>query len=548
MKKPLHRFLSFHRDDSAQIAFIMVFGAVAFVALLGLVVTTGDQASSKIQAQNAADAAALSGGAWIARGLNLTSAINVMQTQLVGGAILLNAFSETLRISIPIVQAMCVGYTACSATVLGCIVCCIPEVITCAQAAVLPIVSNAFGSLASSLAKCPGGFFWFAAKILEYVNEMIRYWFFLVAFIEANDVALANRADAALLLPGPVFHAAFSLSNLFLPTKKGHFTDLCSPMTVGSPTRDERGYFKLLAYPVGQGPYNLGKCRLWWATTMITGIPPVGWVLFPTLADMQHGMLCGGDSWGSSTVEITRQAKSLAECEALGGFADWTRTSITTELMASTDACGWFSGNFTREHPPDGSHPEIASMTTEEIKRRSCSWRPPGKKLDEGEYCHLTGSTPVKVSDDPERWEYHHTLDIWALGRTEVTEEMEIDVNPMGGSCGDKPNPYLLADDQDALRFLVLARRTNRRIFFSELFLEDPPDLYTYAQVEVYNGISHDTFTQDWRVRLVRASLLERPFQALDESRFMEIGNHILTGFGLDPWEFAEAFHEINNH
>ncbi len=550
MKKPLDRFRSFHRDDSAQIAFIMIFGAVAFVALLGMVVTTGDYASLKIQAQNAADAAALSGGAWIARGLNLTSALNVMQTQLVGGAILLNAFSETLKISIPIVNAMCIGYTACAATVLGFPICIVPKMITCFQARhLLPRLSNMIGSLASA-AKCPSGLFWTTAKALEHVNGMIRNGFYLIAAFEANAVAKANQSEIAAFLPGPLFHAGFSSNPLLLPTKEGNFTDLCSPMTVGSPTRDERGYFKLLTYPVGQGPYTLGECRLWWATTLVTGFPPVGWVLFPALTKKQHDMLCGGTSWMPFTTVIKRQAKNLAECEMLGGKADWTRSRITTELMVATDACGWFAGNFTRENQPDVNHPEIASMTTDEIKDRSCSWRPPGTRLREGEYCHLTGSAPVKVSDDPARWEYRHTLEVWALGRTEVKEKKKIETNPLGGACGDhKPNPYLLVDEKDALRFVVFAERPNRRLpFFSKRFLERQQELITYAQVEVYNGISHDTFTQDWRVRLERASLLERPFQALGDTRFMEVGHRILTGYGWDHWKFAGAFHEINNH
>jgi len=548
MNRSIDRFRSFHRDDSAQIAFIMVFGAVAFVALLGLVVTTGDQASLKIQTQNAADAAAFSGGAWIARGLNLTSALNVMQTQLVGGAILLNAFSETLKISVPIVAAMCTGYTACSATVLGCIVCCVPAAITCYQAGILPGLSSWVEALAEVLAKCPNGIFWITARALEYVNGMIHHWFFLIALIEADDVAQANGANAAILLPGPVFHAALNLDSIFLPTRKGAFTDLCSPMTVGSPTRDERGYFKLLAYPVGQGPYTLGKCRLWWATTLFTGIPPVGWGLFPILADMQHAMLCGGGSWGPSAVEITRQAKNLAECERLRGVATWSRRQITTTLMPPTDACRWFATTFTRNSPPDESHPDVASIDDKGSTQWPCSRRPPGRRLREGEYCHLRRSWRVKVSDNPERWEFRYLIEVWSLTSTEVTEEQELG-NPLGGSCGaDMPHPYLLSEEQDALRFLVVAQHPNRRIFFSEPFLEKPPAMFTYAQVEVYNGISPDTFTQDWRVRLERASLLERPFQALGESGFMEIGADLLTGFGSDPWDFAEAFHEINNH
>lgn len=92
----LERLRGFHGETGGQISFLLILGAVVLVALLGMVIHTGDQVSQKIQMQNAVDAAALSGGTWIARGLNVTSAFNLMQTQLVAGAILLNGLDDAM--------------------------------------------------------------------------------------------------------------------------------------------------------------------------------------------------------------------------------------------------------------------------------------------------------------------------------------------------------------------------------------------------------------------------------------------------------------------
>ena len=72
------RLRGFHGDRSGQISMLTVLVAVILASLLGLVVSTGDQVTQKLEMQNAVDAAALSGGIWIARwderGVGLQSA------------------------------------------------------------------------------------------------------------------------------------------------------------------------------------------------------------------------------------------------------------------------------------------------------------------------------------------------------------------------------------------------------------------------------------------------------------------------------------------
>ena len=85
-----------------------------------------------------------------------------------------------------------------------------------------------------------------------------------------------------------------------------------------------------------------------------------------------------------------------------------------------------------------------------------------------------------------------------------------------GRVCGDfSPRPHLLDAGDDGLLYLAVARRSNRKIFFRTDRLADPPAIYTYAQIEIYNATNPehqpDAYTQNWRARLAPASLIASP-------------------------------------
>jgi hypothetical protein len=143
---------------------------------------------------------------------------------------------------------------------------------------------------------------------------------------------------------------------------------------------------------------------------------------------------------------------------------------------------------------------------------------------------------------------FQHEIETWALESAWVHDPQLAADAGRGCSGGPLPRPYLLRDEPDALRYLAVAHRPNRRIFFPPSFLEEPPDLVTYSQVEIYNGVSEDTFTQDWRVRLERATLLEEPLRGLGRSRFFSAMGPMLAPLGLDPDNLADAVRYLNHH
>jgi hypothetical protein len=71
-----NRLRSLHRDQQGTISIITVFAVMLLTMLLGMVANVGRQVDHKIKMQNAADAAAYSGGVVLARGFNTLAFTN----------------------------------------------------------------------------------------------------------------------------------------------------------------------------------------------------------------------------------------------------------------------------------------------------------------------------------------------------------------------------------------------------------------------------------------------------------------------------------------
>jgi hypothetical protein len=263
------RLRALHRDESGQISLIMVLGAVALVALLGMVVTTGDQSAVKMHAQNAVDAAALTGGAWVARGLNVISAFNIMETQLVGAAILL----EALTVTIPVIVSELLEELA------GLFWCPLCEAYVLGEIEVLGLIEEPVASFTAEVATCPGGVFWVLAGTLSALSVVVDHTFMPVA-IGATLTLIGSESwgekDAgAIFIPGPALHGDLGDAVHLPVTADTKLGDLCGPMLDGGP-----GY-QLLGYPEGVGPFTSGENKLGWALTLLslTALPPAYFVL-----------------------------------------------------------------------------------------------------------------------------------------------------------------------------------------------------------------------------------------------------------------------------
>lgn len=65
-----------HADEDGMIALVTLFVILFFLVLAGLVANAGNTVNRKIETQNAADATAISGAVWMARGMNAITATN----------------------------------------------------------------------------------------------------------------------------------------------------------------------------------------------------------------------------------------------------------------------------------------------------------------------------------------------------------------------------------------------------------------------------------------------------------------------------------------
>jgi hypothetical protein len=76
----------------------------------------------------------------------------------------------------------------------------------------------------------------------------------------------------------------------------------------------------------------------------------------------------------------------------------------------------------------------------------------------------------------------------------------------------NKPLPFVSLDVEQRNKWSLVAftRMRHDGATVSPAFFKNPPgNLYGFAQAEIYNNISYDLYTQDWRAKLVPGRLLE---------------------------------------
>ncbi|MDZ7617908.1 MAG: Tad domain-containing protein, partial [Patescibacteria group bacterium] len=93
IKGPGIKLLQLHRDQRGTISVLTVFAAIILTMLLGMVMNVGRHADGKVRMQNAADAAAYTGGAVLARGMNCLAFTN----HLLSDVFALTAFLREAR-------------------------------------------------------------------------------------------------------------------------------------------------------------------------------------------------------------------------------------------------------------------------------------------------------------------------------------------------------------------------------------------------------------------------------------------------------------------
>jgi hypothetical protein len=632
--------LRLHRDENAQVSFLAVAAALCFVALLAMVMNSNDLVRQRVRMQEVADVTALSAATWNARGMNLASMINVLNSKLLTMTILVNSLNKTLPIVNKVAVAQKAAFKACSPVPLVGAFCAAMVIVVELQHKAIVAIEKVIKTIAKFTA-CKK-LVWTVMESLQTAAEGIRSSFPAIAVANAVEVATRNGASFGVAVNGGAFTGgAPATQALYLPiTSDGYKTsDFCTAMKAGGP-----GYV-LEGYDDGQGPMRLGK-KIW------------DLVFIPFFNLLPHPIFYGFYSYYMAQIGCTPDAESdeqkpaettfydLPACRKFNAEATWERFRARTDWVAqgnwtTDDFVAWESleegkgdgipdddmdkfedlGKYGEGSPVGGSLPEpsrgpgyraLVSESNTATSKPDCREGDPDSGYpasngglfglgclvdpsncillrDNPEYTHYSGSTHqrnpsgldaertgtyyMKLEREDRRQDdgngnrvtrYRYTIDVWVLadsGTKELSEE-ELDeyVQDQGGdstkpgdgndganskNCKNVVQPLLLDaqnNPYNRLRHIALVHLEldgeNQALPFWSTFFDSPPRrIAAYAQAQVYNKLSEDMFTQDWRVRLEQANLLEA---ALGSDQGIS-----LEGSGNVAQEFIRS---VNNH
>lgn len=89
-----------YADERGQISVLLLLGLIPLIFLIALVFNTAKQTSQRMQMQGAADAGAVSGGVWVARGMNLMVLNNNGMAEVLSVMVVVHSLDQTLNIMV----------------------------------------------------------------------------------------------------------------------------------------------------------------------------------------------------------------------------------------------------------------------------------------------------------------------------------------------------------------------------------------------------------------------------------------------------------------
>ncbi len=174
----------------------MLFTVLVLFTLVCFFVFTihiGQRFTHKVEMQNAADAAAISGAVWKARGFNLISILNVSMSECLALIIMLKSFDSTLTITKIAHRINLAAATACCSTGVGAACCGIAEILNLYT----PILRGY--SLANNVMKRAWKspkILWKLMKGLKSTSKLVSKGTAIMAYVDASTIAGMNGASA----------------------------------------------------------------------------------------------------------------------------------------------------------------------------------------------------------------------------------------------------------------------------------------------------------------------------------------------------------------
>ena len=354
-KKGLHGDV----DGNAMIFIVIVlFTLVCFFVFS---IHVGQRFTHKVEMQNAADAAVISGAVWKARGLNLISLLNVSMSECLALIIMFKAFNDTLKVAeaglkvskaiaevcskIPYTAAVCGAWLA---------------VLNVYEAVPIPAAKRA-NDVMKKTYQSPK-FLWKAMKALKKISQAVSAVTSVIAYQQASEIAKRNGADALIEVGGFEYCAVMWPYQLTLPVDDGSFeVDLCDHTWNGGD-----GYRNYLCYDnaldvsvAGIGVDDFIE-TFWIALSLI--LPPPA-LFYGPFKEAHYQDLCSssGSSGDRTTVTISKYTVQCDTCADEEGESRWIGQRIELTRNACDDHWAIEGGETTRIGErtfPDGRRPE----------------------------------------------------------------------------------------------------------------------------------------------------------------------------------------------
>ena len=187
------------RSQRGQVTVLLVLSASAFILLIAFIVNTAQVISRKIELQGAADASAIAGALWVARGMNIIASNNKGMADLLSIMIVVRALRETAPEMSTTATAMAASLTACAPY-------CTPLAIQLAREAAWWTGVAAYARQVDTYLNEPSALGWTTLRLIDKLNQGVKGSVIpIVAPLEAAKAARHNGADSAKIVGRNLF-------------------------------------------------------------------------------------------------------------------------------------------------------------------------------------------------------------------------------------------------------------------------------------------------------------------------------------------------------
>jgi hypothetical protein len=539
----------FHRDADGNAMIFVVIVLFTLVCFFVFTIHIGQRFTNKVEMQNAADAAAISGAVWKARGFNLISIMNVSMSECLALIIMFKAFDSTLKFTKVAHKINKSVATACCSIPYSAAVCCPWKAVLTGYE---PILSgyDRVNDVMKKTWKSPK-ILWKVMSALKKVSQVVSYATSVIAYYDASRIAERNGADALVNVGGFGYHAVLWPYQYELPVKDGSFEqDLCDHTWNGGD-----GYKNYLCYDDAFDIEIAGigidtTIEGMWAILSLIMPPPI--LTYEAMKHVHYNDLCS-TSGSSSDMDLTLQESTMRcdKCLEEEGEATWEGYRV----------------ELTRYECDDRWTKESTEATQLDTVTHSNGQRPQGTVLFNGRD-HDSGNSSIDTSNPPgpcrvcnnlhlvapeqEGQPPRYFADIWALKSCLYeSEEQEIEIESENHD-EDKVPPLVLDDDwRDKVKYtsLVFKRENNAGSSFflgsdgepilslrsdmsGEMMtygeegdsrlksdtVNIPERTWSVARAEVYNPGQEDLFNQNWHAKLapVDAEGIQTEFMGME--------------------------------